>query len=303
MKERTGIITDLQRFSLYDGPGIRTTVFLKGCPLRCQWCHNPECLFPSPQLRYVSARCAQCGRCGQVCVQGVHDWSQGRHTVNWHRCKQCGACVQACPAEALSLTGRRVSAGEIIATALRDRDYYDRSGGGLTVSGGEPFLQPDFLEALLTLAKENGIATAVETCGFWPRDALARIAPLTDLFLFDYKETDPLLHQRFTGQDNRLILENLDALLARGSKVTLRCPLIPGYNLRTEHLEGIAALTKRYPTLAGCELMAYHKLGAPKYGELGMDYGLTEVQELTPERKADILQWLNARAEWAVQWG
>ncbi len=349
MEESYGWITDLQRFSLYDGPGIRTTVFLKGCPLHCQWCHNPECIAPRPQLRYLAARCVGCQRCAGVCPQGVHSFSEQEHQLERDRCIQCGACVSVCPGEALLLTGRRQTVGEIMKPVLADRRYYETSGGGLTISGGEPTQQPEFLLALLREARAQGISTAVETCGACSeallaqvaeltdvflfdfketdpqlpllREAraqgistavetcgacsealLAQVAELTDVFLFDFKETDPQLHKRWTGQDNRRILANLDWLQSHGARVILRCPLIPGCNLRQDHLEGILSLLARYPGLEGCELMAYHKLGIAKYKELGLNYAL-DAQEISPEQKDALLTWMNARAPLTIRWG
>ncbi len=302
MEESYGWITDLQRFSLYDGPGIRTTVFLKGCPLHCQWCHNPECIAPRPQLRYLAARCVGCQRCAGVCPQGVHSFSEQEHQLERDRCIQCGACVSVCPGEALLLTGRRQTVGEIMKPVLADRRYYETSGGGLTISGGEPTQQPEFLLALLREARAQGISTAVETCGACSEALLAQVAELTDVFLFDFKETDPQLHKRWTGQDNRRILANLDWLQSHGARVILRCPLIPGCNLRQDHLEGILSLLARYPGLEGCELMAYHKLGIAKYKELGLNYAL-DAQEISPEQKDALLTWMNARAPLTIRWG
>ena len=302
MEESYGWITDLQRFSLYDGPGIRTTVFLKGCPLHCQWCHNPECIAPRPQLRYLAARCVGCQRCAGVCPQGVHSFSEQEHQLERDRCIQCGACVSVCPGEALLLTGRRRTVGEIMKPVLADRRYYETSGGGLTISGGEPTQQPEFLLALLREARAQGISTAVETCGACSEALLAQVAELTDVFLFDFKETDPQLHKRWTGQDNRRILANLDWLQSYGARVILRCPLIPGCNLRQDHLEGILSLLARYPGLEGCELMAYHKLGIAKYKELGLNYAL-DAQEISPEQKDALLTWMNARAPLTIRWG
>lgn len=298
----SGIITDLQRFSLYDGSGIRTTVFLKGCPLRCAWCHNPECLSPKVQLRFVERRCVQCGRCAAVCPNQVHTWGNGAHQVHFERCAQCGRCESACPTEALKLTGRHVTAQQVMQTVIRDRAYYETSGGGVTISGGEPMMQPEFLSALLHLAKEADISTAVETSGCISSERFAQFLPLVDLFLLDCKETDEERHKRFTGQGRHMMLANLALLMQQKRQVILRCPLIPGCNLRKEHLDGIVQLTQAYPMLAGCELMAYHTLGTSKYRELGMKYTLT-ASEMAEETKAEILQYMQQRAAVPVKWG
>lgn len=302
MQTAFGRITDIQRFSLYDGPGIRTTAFLKGCPLHCLWCHNPECIDPHPQLRFLSTRCIHCARCMRACPEGVHMVTEDEHALQRTGCSACGACVASCPTEALSISGQIMSVEEVMRPVLADRRYYDTSGGGLTVSGGEPTMQPAFLLALLRAAHDAGISTAIETCGHFPATLVEKLTPLCDLFLFDCKETDPERHRRWTGQDNRRILSNLSALLDRGARVVLRCPLIPGCNLRQEHLQGILSLLQRYPTLAGCELMAYHKLGIGKYRELGIPYAL-DAEELTEEKKDAILRWMNERAPLRVKWG
>lgn len=302
MTTSSGWVTDIQRFSLDDGPGIRTTVFLKGCPLHCLWCHNPECISPRPLLRFLASRCVFCARCVQVCPAGVHAVQSQAHTLQREQCRACGACADVCPAEALSVTGRALSVEEVLRPVLADRRYYATSGGGLTVSGGEPTMQPAFLLALLRAAHDAGISTAIETCGHFPAALVEKLTPLCDLFLFDCKETDPERHRRWTGQDNRRILSNLSALLERGARVVLRCPLIPGCNLRQEHLQGILSLLQRYPTLAGCELMAYHKLGISKYRELGLPYAL-DAEELTEEKKDAILRWMNERAPLRIKWG
>lgn len=303
MGEATGFLTDIQRFSLYDGPGIRTTVFFKGCPLRCLWCHNPEGIDPRPQLRFVESRCVLCGRCAGACPGGLHHIQRdGKHTVNREKCMACGACAAACPAEALKITGREYTVAQVMRPVLADERYYQKSGGGLTVSGGEPLMQPVFLEELLAAAKERGVHTAIETSGCAPWNAIKRILPLTDLFLFDYKETNSLRHRELTGRGNEEIIQNLDALLTAGAKVLLRCPVIPGVNDREEHFRGIAGRINRSPGLTGCELMAYHKLGMAKYKELGQAYHV-DAEEMSAHRRAEILSWISARADQQVKWG
>ena len=266
------------------------------------WCHNPECIAPRPQLRYIASRCTACERCEAVCPRGVHRFGAEGHILRRDDCSQCGRCVDACPMEALAITGKHMSVDDVMHPVLQDLRYYAHSGGGLTVSGGEPMMQLDFLAALLASAKKNGLHTAIETSGCMPCAAFERIAPLTDLFLFDYKETDPALHRVFTGRDNLQILVNLDWLMAHGASVTLRCPLIPGCNLRREHLQGILALTQRYPRLCGVELMAYHKIGVSKYKELGLTYQV-DAAEMTQEYKDELLSWMQERSAVSIQWG
>ncbi len=277
-----GAIFDIQRFSIHDGPGIRTTVFFKGCPLRCLWCHNPEGMTSQPALLFAPDRCIGCGACFGICAHHAHVMRDEVHRLDRAKCRVCGRCAAECHAGALTLAGSTKTAGAVLEEALRDRAFYETSGGGITLSGGEPTFQPDFCEALLRLAKAERLHTAMETCGWaeWPR--FERLAPLTDLFLFDYKETDPERHSAFTGADNRLILDNLRRLHAAGKAIQLRCPVIPGCNDRPDHFEGIARLWKELPGLAGVEIMAYHRLGEGKRDRLGQA-GNDRLQTAPPE--------------------
>lgn len=296
------VVTEIERFSLYDGPGIRTTVFVKGCPLHCAWCHNPECIARPVQLGYRESRCVLCGRCAMACPKGVHTVGPGEHQVDRTLCDGCGACVRACPQGALTLFGRRMTAEEAMRVVLRDARYYAQSGGGLTVSGGEPLFSPDFTVELLTLARAHGIHTAVETSGVASAAVLERVIPLTDLFLLDCKETDPARHLAYTGVSNAPVLDSLALLMKRGARVTLRCPIIPGYNNRDDHYAGIAALLRKYPAIRRCECMAYHTLGVDKYRQLDLPYAVTGSM-FTDAEKDDILRRINALAPIPVVWG
>lgn len=263
-----GIIFDISRFCLNDGPGIRTTVFLKGCPLHCLWCHNPESQNCRPEIMYSKNACINCGRCVDVCSNRCHSLNK-EHIFMRNSCKSCGECVEVCPTGALRKAGYLCTPEEIMQEVVRDRIYYEESGGGLTVSGGEPMQQIDFLEELLTIAKQEGIHTCIETCGYAPKEAFERIVPLTDCFLFDWKESNPDLHKKFTGVDNRIILENLKFLNEKQAEIVLRVPLIPNYNDRQEHIEGIARLANTYKSIKSIEIMPYHPLGIGKAEELG----------------------------------
>lgn len=265
---RTATVFDISRFCLNDGAGICTTVFLKGCPLRCVWCHNPESQNSAPELLYSEDRCINCGSCAGVCPKDCHAMDKG-HIFRRNNCTGCGACVSVCGTEALRLAGRPYTAKEVLNIVLRDRAYYKETGGGLTVSGGEPMMQIDFLEELFYLAKGEGLRTNIETCGYAPPSAFVRIAPLTDCFLFDWKESDPKKHRFFTGADNQPIRENLALLNEMGAEIVLRLPLIPGYNDSDEHREGIAAIANRYKNIRYLEILPYHPLGIAKERELG----------------------------------
>ncbi len=270
-----GTVFDIQHFAIHDGPGIRTTVFLKGCPLRCLWCHNPESQDPRPEILYSPEKCIGCRACEQACRQGAHRFTPGeaegtlRHDYYRDLCIRCGECTRECYAGALELCGREMSAAEALAEALKDRPFYATSGGGLTLSGGEPLQQFEFTRVLLRMAKEAGLHTVVETCGAAPAAHFLEIAADVDLFYFDIKESDPARHRRYTGASNELILANLQALDARGAALVLRCPVIPGLNDRAEHFAELGALAGRLRGVQAVHVLPYHNLGTNKQARLG----------------------------------
>lgn len=288
----SGIVFSIERCSLHDGPGIRTSVFLKGCPLRCSWCHNPESQSFRPQLAFFRDRCVGCGRCAAACQRGVHQLSSESHRLEHSRCTGCGHCAASCPADALRIYGETMAVAQVMDIVERDRAYYEQGGGGITLTGGEPLSQPAFARALLRACRASGIHTCVETSGYAPWSAFEAILPYTQLFLFDYKETDPQRHRTFTGVDNALILKNLDALYRAGKAIQLRCPLIPGYNDTPAHFAGIAALEQRYPGLAGIQIMPYHDLGKSKAAAIGAEYSVaaSNVDEAVKTRWREQLQ-------------
>jgi pyruvate formate lyase activating enzyme len=265
----TGLVFNLQKYSLQDGPGIRTTVFLKGCPLHCAWCHNPESISPSQEFIILENRCIACGECCRACPHvGLTQGSAPLPRTVEH-CDLCGACCDACPTAARELVGRRMTVDELLPLLLRDRVYYDDSGGGVTFSGGEPLLQFEFLAQALAACRSVKLHTAVDTAGLCPTPHLLAIAPLTDLFLFDLKCTDADRHQRYTGAPNDLILQNLQALSRIHSNIWMRIPVIPGVNDTREELDAAARLTASLAGVRQVNLLPYHRSGVRKSERLG----------------------------------
>ena len=273
----TGRIFDIQRFSIHDGPGIRTTVFFKGCPLRCVWCGNPESIAPEPSLSYLPEKCIGCGECMGRCPEDALSKDlAGKAVVDRERCRGNGKCAEACAPKALQMVGRDMTVREVLGEVLRDEAYYRESEGGMTLSGGEPLAQGEFAFELLSEAKGEGLGCCVETSGLVEWEVIGRLVPLVDLWLYDYKETDPRLHQKFTGFWNSEILANLRRLHGVGAKILLRCPMIPQHNARIEHLDGIVALAKELPGLEGVELLPYYDLWRAKLKRFGLETSFPE---------------------------
>lgn len=287
---KKGIIFNIQKFSINDGPGIRTTVFMKGCPLNCIWCHNPESKSGKKEVFYDERKCSGCRRCGDVCSEGCHFFDAPVHDYDRTKCVVCGKCADVCYNQALENVGEEKTVDEVLSEVMKDKIFYDNSGGGITLSGGEPMYQAEFAYELLKKSKEYGLHTCIETCGFANEENYRKIAEYVDIFLFDYKETDPTLHKEYTGVDNKLILDNLRMLSDMGKSVVLRCPIIPGLNDRSDHFDGIAHIANTYSNITEINIEPYHPLGSGKAKMLGKEYVLSE---LTFPADDTVKEWID----------
>jgi pyruvate formate lyase activating enzyme len=306
----TGRILHLQRLSTEDGPGIRTTVFFKGCPLHCAWCHNPESLSMQPQTQWIAVRCIGCKTCVETCPNGCLTMTTDGLVIDREHCEACGKCVEACPSGAREMLGKTVTVEEVLTELLKDHAYYEKSGGGVTLSGGEPTFQPDFAEALLRGLKENGISTALDTCGLCTPRVLDRLLPYTDLVLFDLKLLNPSAHREFTGVSNEQVLQNLnhirDAIRSRAASgrpsamplarsqrrgqersinLWIRTPLIPGATDTDENLSAIGRYLAEQVdgTLTRWELCAFNNLCRDQYTRLGLEWVYARTPLMTRE--------------------
>jgi pyruvate formate lyase activating enzyme len=306
MTDTTGTIFNIQRFSIHDGPGIRTTVFFKGCPLRCFWCHNPEGLRKPVEIQFYPSRCIGCGECVRVCPEGAQELVDGVRIYHRDKCTACGECVETCYAEGLQMIGQVYSAQQVIAEVLQDRAFYTGSGGsgveavgGVTLSGGEPMLQAALALEILAGCKAQGIQTALETTTHYRWEILEKALSLTDLFMIDIKHIDPEKHRAATGVSNEQILANIRRLATTGKPIIFRTPVIPGVNDTVEEITAIASFIhelgnipleegRLHPERFSLELLAFHKLASDKYRSLGLDYPAAHLEPPTKEHMAEL---------------
>jgi pyruvate formate lyase activating enzyme len=291
---KDGMIFDIKKYAIHDGPGIRTTVFFKGCPLHCWWCQNPEGQDPKPELVYRKSRCIDCGECAKNCPQEAILLVAQHATVNREACVLCDNCSRVCPSDALSIAGKQTSVKEILEEVEKDMTFFNESGGGVTFSGGEPLLQHDFLNALLIECKKRDIHTVVQTCGFAPYEIVDRVRNKVDLFLYDIKIMDDRKHRKYTGASNEQILENLKKLAENGSSIVISFPIIPSINDDNENVTRIAQFIQSLPNIKQVNLIPYHRAGIEKYKNLGKPYKLDRIQPPSNQRIKSIKQKIEA---------
>jgi pyruvate formate lyase activating enzyme len=288
MEEIKGNVFDIQRFSLHDGPGIRTTVFLKGCPLSCIWCQNPESINIGPELMFYEKRCVKCGVCIKACPNKVHKIINGDRSLRRELCRQCGKCAQACCAEALVMCGKSMTVSEVVDEVEKDKLFYRNSGGGVTLSGGEPLFQAEFSLELLNECKNRGIKTAVETSGYLRWEIMEKALGFLDLVIYDVKQIDSARHRQYTGVSNELILANLEKLTKKKVPLSVRLPIIPLYNDLESDLEKTANFLNKLG-IKKVELLPYNELAESKWSCLGKEYKMNGTKPLSKETMQKII--------------
>lgn len=288
-----GIIFNIQRYSIHDGPGIRTTIFLKGCPLRCKWCSNPESINPIPEIFLRDERCDQCGKCLEVCIPQAISLGENSIEIDRTKCDLCLKCEEICPTSVINCTGKKVSVNEVVLEAMQDEIFYNNSGGGITISGGEPLFQPKFTLNLLKQFKERAIHTTIDTTGFASWEDFNEILNYTDLVLFDIKHLNSQVHLKFTGVKNELILRNLENVLKKNVKIWIRVPVIPDFNDSSEYMEELAMFLKD-KSVDKVSLLPYHEWGKHKYKFLGRVYPMQNVQFIDEKLIQDFKQTIES---------
>jgi len=286
------MIFNVMRYSVNDGPGIRTTVFLKGCPLNCKWCHNPESIKFQQELVFREERCRHCGECISVCSNGAIRKVDGRIVTLADFCIRCGRCVDACVASAREMAGSEMSTQQVMTEICKDRVFFDQSGGCVTFSGGEPLAQPAFLCELLQECQQMGIHTAVDTSGYAAPAVLESVAPFVDLFLYDLKLMDDARHREWTGVSNQLVLQNLQRLSRNGKKIVIRLPIIPRVNDDDENIFAVGDFVASLGSILAIHLLPYHQIGVEKYHRLGRQYEMHETKPPSFERMNYIIDLL-----------
>lgn len=297
MIERKAFIFNVQKYNMYDGPGVRTLVFFKGCPLRCKWCANPEGLQKKYEVMIKKDLCINCGACASVCPVSIHTISKElKHEINRSiDCQGCRKCEKVCPQSAISIVGEVKTVSELMEIIEEDREFYDLSGGGVTLGGGEVTMQSEFATNLLMACKQEGINTAIETCGYTKLESILKMAEFIDLFLFDVKHMDPERHYQLTGVHNERILENLKELIRRRYNVKVRMPLLKGINDSQEEIESVIEFLmpfRDYKNFKGIDLLPYHKLGVNKYIQLNKDYPIEGDPSLSSDELDMIESWI-----------
>ncbi len=278
----TGNIINIQKYCVHDGPGIRTTVFFKGCPLSCWWCHNPESQNPKDEIMFFQERCTGCGVCAKRCPQNAIEIKNNISIVDLSKCTLCGKCTDFCPNNAKEYVGKKITVDELMNEIVKDQVFYDESNGGVTFSGGEPLLHADFLEEVLKRCRIRGIHTAIETSGFATWEKLEKVAKNIDLFLYDLKQINNEKHKKFMGVENVIILDNLKKLSDMGANIIIRMPLISGVNDDDEHIDGVIKFLSNIKVIQ-VNLLPYHKMGMDKYRRLDREYKLTGMEKPSDE--------------------
>lgn len=284
----TGLIFDIKKFAIHDGPGLRTTVFFKGCPLNCLLCHNPESQSFEPEIWLRDERCIQCDDCLEVCEQGAISLKEGWPYIDREKCNLSGICVDTCPVAAIEIIGTRMTVDHVISEIQKDSIFYDESGGGVTFSGGEPLSQPDFLLELLRACRRQEIRTTLDTCGFAPPEVFQKISSLVDLTLYDLKVLDNERHREFTGVSNELIVENIRWLSEQGHPAIVRFPPVPGITDDEENVRSLGEFISSLSTIDRIDILPYHMIGVGKYARLDRDYKLSETKVPTSPKIAEI---------------